>query len=114
VSEETSFRADREVRLCPAFPTMAQRRSLIVQQEKLLKSAVSDYIDRIVDRRGLHQCVITQPRPTTDVGSPIHRAARILVIRARRDLAVNLDNPRYLDARGTVRDLLRSALATAG
>jgi hypothetical protein len=32
---------------------MTQRRLLIVRQEKLLKSAVSDYIDRIVGGRGL-------------------------------------------------------------
>jgi hypothetical protein len=34
----------------------------------LLKSAVSDYIDRIVNRRGPHQRVITQPRPICDIG----------------------------------------------
>jgi hypothetical protein len=32
----------------------------------LLKSAVSDYIDRIVGGRGLRQRVITQPRPLAD------------------------------------------------
>jgi hypothetical protein len=32
----------------------------------MLRSAVSDYIDRIVDGRGLRQRVITQPRPTAD------------------------------------------------
>ena len=45
---------------------MAQGRRLIVQQEKLLKLAVSDYIDRIVDGRRLRQRVITQPRPVAD------------------------------------------------
>ena len=49
---------------------MTQRRPLIVQQEKLLRSAVSDYIDRIVDGRGLRQRVITQPRPNADF---VHR-----------------------------------------
>jgi hypothetical protein len=43
---------------------MTQRRPLIVQQEKLLGSAVSNYLDRIVDGCGLRQRVITQPRPT--------------------------------------------------
>jgi hypothetical protein len=33
----------------------------------LLKSAVSDYIDRIVHGRGLRQRVITQPRPQADI-----------------------------------------------
>jgi hypothetical protein len=42
---------------------VTQRGLLIVQQEQLLKLAVSDYIDRIVDGRGLRQRVITQPRP---------------------------------------------------
>ena len=46
---------------------MTQKRPLIVQQEKLLRSAVSDYIDRIVDGCGLRQRVITQPRPGTEV-----------------------------------------------
>src|SRR4051812_40365445 len=45
---------------------MTQRRLPIVQQEKMLKSAVSDYIDRIVGGRGLRQRVITQPRPIAD------------------------------------------------
>src|SRR5258708_16909185 len=45
----------------------AQRRPLIVHQEKLLRSVVSDYIDRIVDGRGLRQRVITQPRPVADI-----------------------------------------------
>ena len=40
---------------------------LIDQQEKLLKLAVSDYIDRIVDCRGPRQRVITQPRPIRDM-----------------------------------------------
>jgi hypothetical protein len=35
----------------------------------LLKSAVSDYIDRIVNRRGPRQRVITQPRPDADIAS---------------------------------------------
>ena len=34
----------------------------------MLKSAVSDYIDRIVGGRGLRQRVITQPRPKSDIG----------------------------------------------
>jgi hypothetical protein len=34
----------------------------------MLRSAMSDYIDRIVDGRRLRQRVITQPRPTTDIG----------------------------------------------
>jgi len=42
---------------------------LIVQQEKMLKSAVSDCINRIVDRHGQRQRVITQPRPMSDIGS---------------------------------------------
>jgi hypothetical protein len=42
---------------------VTQRWPLIVQQEKLLKLAVSDYSDRIVDGRGLRKRVITQPRP---------------------------------------------------
>jgi len=46
---------------------MTRRRPLIVQQEKLLRSAVSDYIDRIVDGCGLRQRVITQPRPEGDI-----------------------------------------------
>ena len=33
----------------------------------MLKSAVSHYIDRIVDGRGLRQRVITQPRPIAEV-----------------------------------------------
>jgi hypothetical protein len=35
----------------------------------LLRSAVSDYIDRIVDGCGLRQRVITQPRPISDIGA---------------------------------------------
>jgi hypothetical protein len=46
---------------------VTQRGLLIVQQEQLLKLAVSDYIDRIVDGRGLRQRVITQPRPNPDI-----------------------------------------------
>ena len=42
---------------------VTQRGLLIVQQEQLLRLAVSDYIDRIVDGRGLRQRVITQSRP---------------------------------------------------
>ena len=52
---------------CPALPIVTQRWSLILQQEKLLTLAVSDYIDRIVDGRGLRQRVITQPRPGADI-----------------------------------------------
>ena len=33
----------------------------------MLRSAASDYIDRIVDGRGLRQRVITQPRPMSDI-----------------------------------------------
>ncbi len=76
---------------------MTQRRPLIVQQEKLLRSAVSDYIDRIVDGCGLRQRVITQPRPQADIGThssrlyaleciPIERltlAATAAVVRGR-------------------------------
>jgi hypothetical protein len=41
----------------------------------LLRSAVSDYIDRIVDGCGLRQRVITQPRPISDIGpDPASRA----------------------------------------
>src|ERR1700724_2046975 len=54
---------------------MTRRRPLIVQQEKLLRSAVSDYIDRIVDGCGLRQRVITQPRPKRDVEPPIFPCA---------------------------------------
>ena len=50
---------------------MTQRRPLIVQQEKLLGSAVSNYLDRIVDGCGLRQRVITQPRPISDIGGQI-------------------------------------------
>jgi hypothetical protein len=50
---------------------MTQRTDLIVQPEKLLKPAVVDYIDRIVDRRGLRQRVITQPRPIPEVAVEI-------------------------------------------
>jgi hypothetical protein len=46
---------------------VTQRGLLIVQQEQLLRLAVSDYIDRIVDGRGLRQRVITQPRPGADI-----------------------------------------------
>jgi hypothetical protein len=46
---------------------VTQRGLLIVQQEQLLKLGVSDYIDRIVDGRGLRQRVITQPRPKADL-----------------------------------------------
>jgi hypothetical protein len=49
-------------RPCPALPMVTQRWPLIVQQEKLLRLAVSDYIDGIADRRGLRQRVITQPK----------------------------------------------------
>ena len=38
----------------------------------MLGSAVSDYIDRIVDGRGPRQRVITQPRPEPDI-EPRHR-----------------------------------------
>jgi hypothetical protein len=51
---------------------MTQRRSLIVQQEKIAQIGVSDHIDRIVDGRGLRQRVITQPRPNWDMS---HRSA---------------------------------------
>ena len=34
----------------------------------MLRLALSDYIDRIVDGRGLRQRVITQPRPNSEVG----------------------------------------------
>jgi hypothetical protein len=50
----------------PALPVVTQRWPLILQQEESLKLAVSDYVDRIVDRRGLRQRVITQPRPGAD------------------------------------------------
>jgi hypothetical protein len=46
---------------------VTQRWPLILQQEELLKLAVSDYVDRIVDGRGLRQRVITQPRPKGDI-----------------------------------------------
>ena len=52
----------------PGIPYDDSGKVLIVQREKLLKSAVSDYIDRIVNRRGPSQRVITQPRPRADVG----------------------------------------------
>jgi hypothetical protein len=48
---------------------VTQRWPLIVQQEKLLRLAVSDYIDRIVDGRGRRQRVITQPRPEADIAA---------------------------------------------
>jgi hypothetical protein len=51
----------------PGIPYDDSGKVLIVQQEKLLKSAVSDYIDRIVNRRGPRQRVITQPRPKGDI-----------------------------------------------
>jgi len=46
---------------------VTQRGLLIVQQEQLLRLAVSDYIDQIVDGRGLRQRVITQPRRKADI-----------------------------------------------
>ena len=46
---------------------VTQRGLLIVQQEQLLRLAVSDYIDRIVDGRALRQRVFTQPRPNSDI-----------------------------------------------
>ena len=51
------------------------------QQEKMLRSAASDYIDRIVDGRGLRQRVITQPRPNPEVERPslLQRGVAILV-----------------------------------
>jgi hypothetical protein len=52
----------------PSIPRDDSEAPLIVQQEKLLRSAVSDYIDRIVDGCGLRQRVITQPRPLADLG----------------------------------------------
>jgi hypothetical protein len=67
VSVETPLRVDLEPDLAPAFLTTTQRRPLIVRREKLLRLAVSDYIDRIVDGRGLRQRVVTQPRPIGDV-----------------------------------------------
>jgi hypothetical protein len=36
----------------------------------LLRLALSDYIDWIVDGRGLRQRVITQPRPKADPAAP--------------------------------------------
>jgi hypothetical protein len=51
----------------PGIPYDDSGKVLIVQQEKLLKSAVSDYIDRIVNRRGPRQRAITQPRPEGDI-----------------------------------------------
>jgi hypothetical protein len=61
---------------------MTQRWLPIVQQEKMLKSAVSNYIDRIVGGRGLRQRVITQPRPTTDIppGHPKQASTGTLVL----------------------------------
>ena len=56
---------------------MTQRTDLIVQPKKLLKPAVADYIDRIVDRRGLRQRVITQPRPNADI-CPVAEAVVLL------------------------------------
>ena len=50
----------------PGIPYDDSGKVLIVRQEKLLKSAVSDYIDRIMNRRGPRQRVITQPRPNAD------------------------------------------------
>ena len=50
----------------PVIPHDDSGKVLIVQQEKLLKLAVSDHIDRIVDRRGPGLRVITQPRPKAD------------------------------------------------
>jgi hypothetical protein len=50
----------------PSIPHDDSETVLIVQQEKLLKSAVSNYIDRIAVGRRPRQRVITQPRPTAD------------------------------------------------
>src|SRR5947207_13988883 len=50
---------------------VTQRGLLVVQQEQLLRLAVSDYIDRIVDGRGLRQRVITQPRPNCDISCAV-------------------------------------------
>ena len=57
---------------------MTQRRPLIVQQEQMLGSAASDYIDRIVDGRGLRQRVITQPRPEVEVAPFTTRRSRLV------------------------------------
>jgi hypothetical protein len=53
--------------ILPSTPLDDSEAALIVQQEKNLRSAASDYIDRIVDSRGLRQRVITQPRPKGDL-----------------------------------------------
>jgi len=52
---------------------------LIVQQEKLLRLAVSDYIDRIVAGRGLRQHVITQPRPMDEFAEHVLRPTGFIV-----------------------------------
>jgi hypothetical protein len=44
----------------------------------LLRSAVSDYIDRIVDGCGLRQRVITQPRPIRDIRQRLTTASQKL------------------------------------
>jgi len=60
---ETSLHADLEPGLAP---TMTQRWSLIVQQEKTTQ--IGRVIDRIVDGHELRRRVITQPRVDSDIG----------------------------------------------
>jgi glutathione-regulated potassium-efflux system ancillary protein KefC len=67
----------------------------------LLRLAVSDYIDRIVDGRGLRQRVITQPRPEADIrpGRPLLYGGFIckdglpVLGRVERRLAANMMPP---------------------
>src|SRR6266404_8336557 len=51
----------------PAFPTMTQRRSLIVQQEKCSDRPCRTTLTGPLTVAGLRQRVITQPRPKADV-----------------------------------------------
>jgi hypothetical protein len=46
-------------------------------RRKLLKSAMSDYIDRIVSGRGLRQRVMTQPRPGPELKVAIGRTVKL-------------------------------------
>ena len=71
----------------PSIPHDDSETVLIVQQEKLLRSAVSDYICRIVDGRELHQRVITEPRPQPDVNhTTVGAATPVRTLRHLRPL----------------------------
>jgi hypothetical protein len=60
----------------PSIPYDDSETVLIDQQQKLLKLAVSDYIDRIVHCRGPRKRVITQPRPFSDIALTLEPRVR--------------------------------------